>query len=820
MVAELESFGGRLKRYRKELGLTQAELAERVCCAAESIRKMEANRQRPSKLLAERLADALSLDTEERLIFMKLAQLVRRKPIAEGTPPSHSHNLSVPMTSLIGREQEVVNVCTLLRKSDVRLLTLTGPAGVGKTRLAIQVAYELLGDFPDGIFFVALASFQHPDQVIPAIAHTLQVRDGQVLTEYLKALLRTKHTLLILDNLEHLLPAAAHDIGDLLSATLSLKVLVTSRIALHLHGERQYNVPTLSVPDSRDPPTPDQLTRYDAVHLFVERARAVKPDFTVTEANAHAVAEICRRLDGLPLAIELAAAHSKMFPPPVMLTRLGTCLEFLARDAVNVPARHQTMRNAITWSYDLLNEAEQALFRRLAVFINGCTLEAAEVVCPVENEPPPDSIVTLMASLLDKSLVYVVEEPPEEPRFMMLETIREYAQERLVECGEVDTLRQQHCAYYTALMRQAAPMLEKPTRKTWMERLKREYGNLCAALEWTLEQKDGLTIVDLGGALLPFWYSYGQPGELKQWVETALAIGQNLLPANHAAGLELLGCIYADMHSDYAHAQTLYEQALALWRESGDLLSVAEVLGRLGLVAMEQGDYARSYAFHEESLNLRRRLGDPVALQGGLECLGVLLLRQGDLERARQVFSESLELGRQSDDPQSTAFALDNLGEIAFYQGDYDQARILHEQALQIWRDVGDMRGVSFSLSALGLVVLYQGYADQAQEFLNESTQLRWEWQDRDGISWNLGRLAEVAAVQEEYERAARLWGMAETLRQTLHIPLPPIERDRLERTFNGARIQLGRAAWESAVDQGRHTPIDQAVAYALQRSG
>lgn len=817
MIADT-SFGQCLKAYRKARDLTQEELAELVGCASESIRKMEANRQRPSKYLAGLIAAQLELPPEEQKAFVHLARSrLGSLNYQETTGPAQHTVIGLPsqLTSLIGRVKEIAVVCAFLRGSEVRLLTLTGPGGVGKTRLAMQAATKLVDHFPDGAYFVDLTSIDKPGLVAASIAQALRIQETgeRLLMKHIRAFLHNKRLLLVLDNFEHLLQAAPH-IADLLEAAPDLNILVTSRAVLHLYGEHEFAVPPLAIPDLAHLPPSDQLAQYDAIKIFIERARAVKADFDITEANASAVVEICTRLDGLPLAIELAAAHSKLLSPHAILTRLEDRFTLLSTAAPNLPERHQTLHNTIDWSYGLLSETEQTLFRRLGVFVGGFTLEAAEAVC---GEPASysASILDGIASLLDKSLLQRSDDSNGDNRFLMLETIRTYALEQLKGSGASDALYQRHLAFYLEMAKEASPKSVGLNCWAHLEHLETERGNLRAATQWALDQGLGDTVVQMCSALVHFWYIFGQPGEIHLWLETVLDL--DLQPPVRARALGLMGYVLAFMQIDYRHAETYYEQASSLWRELGDAKSESDVLCQMGTLMMERGEYARSRFLHEQSLAIREKMGDRDGVIGIRESLGVVLMRLGELEGAQQIFQESLSWWQARGETLATAFALNYLGATALYQGNYEQSRAMHEQALALWQAAGDTRGVSAALNALGPVALYQGQVEQAKAYLKQSLRLRWECQDYDGIAWNLERLAEVAFAQEQLDRGARLWGSAEGLRESINSPLFPVERSRYERPFAEARTRLGESAWALAHFAGRMMPIEQAVVSGLE---
>src|SRR6266567_2165773 len=508
------------------------------------------------------------------------------------------YNLPTQLTPLIGREQEIQAVCSLLRHPEVRLVTLTGPGGVGKTRLSLQVATELLDGFADGICFVPLAPLRDPDLVVPIIAQVLGLKEAneQPLRDLLQASLQDKRLLLLLDNFEQIL-AAAPKLSDLLADCPHLTILVTSRAVLHLRGEHEFPVPPLTLPDFTHLPESEALSQYAAVALFLECARAVKSDFELTPANSRAIAEICIRLDGLPLAIELAAARSKLLPPQALLARLRHRLQVLTSAAQDAPVRQQTLRHALAWSYDLLDAREQRLFRRLSVFVGGCALEAVEGLSTTLGERPSD-VLDGVASLMDKSLLQHTGQDGEEPRLVMLETIREYGLEALVASGEMERTRQAHASYYLALAEQAELELGGPQQAVWLDRLEREHDNLRAALSWMVEQGETQQSMEmalrLGGALRPFWWGRGHWSEGRTFLERALAAGGSfpdprIDPSVRAKAL-IAAANLAFVQSDYEQTEVLCEESLALYRELGDHYGIAFSLYRLGNVAWVRGN--------------------------------------------------------------------------------------------------------------------------------------------------------------------------------------------------------------------------------------
>ena len=812
-----KSFGNILKQTRQARDLTQAELAEQIGCATESLRKMEANRRRPSRFLATRLADILALSVEERPEFLTLAR-TRIEAASPQPAPARTRsvvNLPAQMTSLVGRQQDLKIACKLLRKPGIRLVTLTGPGGVGKTRLAAQVALKLLDDFPGGVYFVPLAAIADASSVASAIAQVLHIRaTSDQFSIHFGAHFGRKPILIVLDNFEHVLPAAPL-VAELLSAAPSLRILVTSRTALNLYGEHELNVPLLTIPDLKSLPPSAQLTQYEAVRIFVERTRALKADFTVTDANAAAVAEICCRLDGLPLALELAAAYGKLLSPLMLLDHLKKAPLDLASSAFNLPERHSTLRNTIQWGYELLSPGEQDLFQQLSVFLGGCTLEAIDAICALRE----GSVLEQLGSLLDKSLIQQVETAVGEHRYVMLETIRSYASEQLCQSGREQQVYERHLAYYLKLAEGIAPkLLVGAEQWQWLKRLEQELGNLRAAIQWALQHQVGESVVRLCSNLEYFWYEFGDPAEIYQWIETVLAQEANLPTPIKATALRFTGYVLMTMQIDYPRAQMFFEEALRLWQALDNPAETVNTMAQLGIVTLELGDYKRSQSLYEECLRISESLGDTKGVLWDREWLSIVWMRQGYPQKARQVFGESVQWWHQQGDTQAEAFALNNLGVAAMYEKDYAQARVFQEKALALCKAIGDVRGVSAGLNALGPVALHQGQAAEAYAFLSESLSLCWEHQDYNGIAWNLERLGEVAFAQADWVRGAQLWGAAEGLREKYHSPLFPADQQRYEPALAAAHRQVGETAWSMACAAGRAAPIEEIVKYALEK--
>ncbi len=784
-----------------------------------------------------------------------------------GFPPlktldAYSNNLPIQPTPLIGREQEVATVAALLRRDDLRLLTLTGPGGTGKTRLGLQVAAELSDRFADGVFFVNLAPLSDPELVIPATAQVLDVKEigGQPLLELLKGSLREKHLLLLLDNFEQVVGAAMY-VADLHAACPNLKVMVTSRMTLHIRGEQEYAVPPLAVPDPKHLPDLVVLSQYEAVALFIQRAQATRPEFQVSNANAPAVAEICVRLDGLPLAIELAAARIKVLPPQALLARLGQRLAVLTGGAKDVPARQQTLRNTIEWSYQLLDAQEQQLFRRLSAFVGGCTLEAIEAVCDaLDNDNGAVSVLDGVASLIDKSLLQQTEWDGEEPRLVMLETIREYGLEALETSGEMEGTRRAQAVYYLWLAEEVEPELTGPQQTMWLERLEREHENMRAVLQWSLEQAGDEeatqrkeTALRLGAALRRFWMIHGHIREGRSFLEQALTARRGIMATVRAKALQAAAslAVFAN-DTEWAErlceesltlcrelgdkagiAFSLYqlgelamttgnpimarmrtEEALALWREVGDKEGIAWALLNLAWFVSDQGEYARAHALLEESLAMHRASGNKRGIARSYFLLAwLLLVSQGDPARARSLLEEGLALSQEVGDKESMAECLSFLGRLALSQGDTTAGRSLLQECMRLFREIGGQWGIAESLSALAQVEASQGDLAVARTLYEKSLTIAREWNYKVLLPSCLEGLAGVVAAQGDPVWAAQLWGAAESLREVMGTSIFPVYRASYDRSVAAARTQLGEKAFAAAWAQGRMMTPEQALA-------
>jgi len=728
------------------------------------------------------------------------------------------NNLPLQATPLIGREWEVGEVCGRLGQEEVRLLTLTGPGGTGKTRLALQAAADLLEDFEDGVFFVPLAATTDPDLFLTQVAGALGLQEsGDVpLEDLLKEYVGHRKLLLLLDNFEQILSAVAL-VGELLSAAPRLKVLATSRIPLGIYGEHDYAVPPLSVPDTKRLPSIEVLSQYEAVRLFIERASAAKRGFEITSENAPAVAEICVRLDGLPLAIELAAARVRLLPPKVLLTRLANRLKLLTGGAKDLPVRQRTLRGAIEWSHDLLEEGEKILFARLAVFSGGRTLEAIEAVCDAEGDLPVDALEGV-SSLLDKSLLVREESSEEESRFVMLETIHEYAREKLHESGEAEELSRLHAEYFLAFTEDAEPELEGPDQVAWMERLEADYDNCRAALSWLVEVGEAELALRIGAALSLFWRIRGHLSEGRRWLSEGLSGGDAAPAGVRARAMLGLGEL-AWKQGDYPQGEEKLEASLALCREAGDRRGEAQALNSLGFIASERNDLERAEKLLEESLALGRKAGMPVVINSALNSLAALAVYRNDYARATVLLEEGLGIARAAGDVRSIAIHTTSLGATAVVTGEFERAEVLLKEGREMFWKLGDWLHVSVADINLGNLALARNDFDLAEKQCLKVILDLQERADVFGIDGALDILASVRASRGEIRRAAQIWGGVEGYRDARGVPWAPDEREMIEPHIEAAHTRLDRAAWEREWERGKSMTLDQTVHYALEDS-
>ena len=734
--------------------------------------------------------------------------------------------LPVPRSRLIDREQELTQARALLEREDVGLVTLIGPGGVGKTRLALQVAANAAPQFADGVAFISLASLKDPQLVVPTIARALDLSvTGQAtVNEQLVDYLRPRQLLLVLDNAEQLVATAAPLATQALELASRLKLLVTSREPLRVREERTVPVAPLGLPDPAHLPDLEYLLQVPAIALLVERAQEARPDFALTTENAAAIVEICQRLDGLPLALELAAARLSLLTPLALLARLSHRLPLLSRGARDLPARQQTLRSTIAWSYDLLETGEQQLFRRLSIFVGGFTLEAIQTVCLPQTSgassvQAEEEAATLeqLAELLDKSLVQAQQSSRGEPRFTMLETIREYATEQLAASGEEAAMQERHAHYFLRLAEEVEPHLHSPEWDIWLERLSREDANLRAALAWSKANEDVVeTGLRLAGALYYYWFLLGSLHEGRTWLEGMLArTGSSERSA--ARGQALLGAGWlAWVEGDFEAASPHAEASLPLLREAGDKRLIGRAEWLLGLVRVIQGNTMAARPLLEESRTLFKDLGDVWSEAFTLYYLGSVAYRSSDQALARAYYEESLQLFQAKRDVQNAALVLSALEVTISSQGDQELARSLHQQLQQLIQQARNRGALGLFLITIGDIWLYRlGDEPQAKVLYREGLSLLQDLRrvgNALGIIKGLAGLAEVAAAQGQAERAGRLFGAATRL-----LPATSSYREEVHRRSTAARAHLDAATFEAGWTAGQAMTVEQAITEALQ---
>jgi predicted ATPase/DNA-binding winged helix-turn-helix (wHTH) protein len=724
-------------------------------------------------------------------------------------------NLPELLSSFVGRERELAELKQ--RLPTTRLLTLTGVGGIGKTRLAQQAAAEVLAAYRDGVWFVDLAPLRDPALVPSALAQVLQVTEsaGQPLVNALCNHLRTKETLLILDNCEHVLDACARLAEVLLRETAQVTMLATSREPLHLTAEHSYPLAPLPLPDPQA--DAQSIARSDAVQLFVKRARQHRPHFDLQGQRARSVAEICVRLDGIPLALELAAARVAVLPVEQIVRLLDQRFRLLTSGNRELP-RHQTLRAMLDWSFELLDDAEKAVFARLSVFAGGWTLAAATEVCcgaPIAK----DEMVYVLIGLIEQSLVVADEDGD---RYRMLETVREYAKERLAGGSAADAVRHRHRHrdYFLALAEEVEPKLMGADQATWLQGLDEEHDNLRLALEWSLVNVGSEAGFRLCGALHWFWIVRGHRAEGRAWCERILGKsgGEERTP-ERAKALNATGLL-AYHQGDFSAARAGYEESLAIRRKLNDRGGIATSLNNVGNLTLDQGDLPAAKALFEESLAIARQLGDRRLMTYTLGNLGTVAFHQNDYPVARTLYEECLATLRELEDRVRIAIVLNNLGELTFEQGDYAAARALHEESLAIRRELDDPGGIAFSMKNLGEVAFEVGEFRIAGGLYKEGLAIRRKLGDREGIAYVLEGHAAVLAALGDCLHAARIGGAAQRLREEIGAPLLPNERTRYDRRIAAARTALGDGlAFDRAWKEGRALTLERAIELALGKT-
>ena len=738
-------------------------------------------------------------------------------PQGEEPVESPRHNLPVPRTSFVGREREMLEVKRELAMT--QLLTLTGTGGSGKTRFALEVARSLLGAYPDGVWLVELAPLSEGALIPQAVARALgaQERPGEPLTDTLAEVLRTEQTLLVLDNCEHVVEAVAQLVDVLLDACQRLRVLATSREVLGIAGETTWLVSSLSVPDPRQRPTTEELERYESVRLFAERAHYRNPAFALTRQNARAVARICERLDGIPLAIELAAARVGLSAEQIA-TRLDDSLKLLTTGSRTASARQRTLRGALDWSYDLLSEPERVLFGRLSVFAGGWMLEAAEAL-GVGEDIEEGEVFDLLLRLVDKSLVVAEASAGGAVRYRMLEPVRQYAREKLEQSGEAEQTRRSHAEYFLALAEEAELRLRGATQLVWHERLEAEHDNMRAALSCSLGGTDAAMGLGLAGMLSRFWIMGGHVSEGRRWLEEALMKGGEAPPGVRAKALWGLGDL-ASWQGDQERGRTYVGEALALYRELGDKKGIAYSLCGLGMIEMFRGDHDSARALFEEGLEVARESGDGWTIGYALNRRALSAHDDGDLEGANALWEEALALGRKLGDTEGVNTVLVNMGYAQCVLGNHERAEALAGEALALNREMHDTPGEALGLMLLGIAKMQGGELERAGGLLEESLALHWELGLERDLAECLEVMAEVAGGLGQERRAARMWGAAGALREAIDNPWAPSERRLHEPYLSAARSRMGVSEWTGAWQEGRAMSMEEAIEYALSEDG
>ncbi len=809
------SFGGRLRRLRQAAGLSQEALAERAGLTAAAIGALErGERRHPYPHTLHALASALGLsDGEREALFMSVPRRGAggsRETATEAAGAPRPLQPPSPLTPIVGRERDIDIVTGLLQRGGARMVTLTGPPGVGKTRLGIEVA-RLVGDsFEAGAVWVDLAPVSEVDLVPATIARALGLQEaaGLLVSEALESYLARRHALLVLDNFEHLL-AAAPSVAALLERCPRLSALVTSREALRLRGEHVVEVPPLGVPDAGPDGAAKGVEDSEAVALFVQRAGAAVPGFDLSDGDAPRVAAICARLDGIPLALELAAAQLRYMSPAALLARLEGGVGLPEGAPRDLPARQRSLRAAIDWSHRLLNAPEQELFRRLAVFAGGFTQEAAHAVCSGDGPATGDRLRVLTA-LVDKSLVQARPDPNGETRFSMLETVREFAAERLVESGERVALATRHAGYFSELAQSAEPHLTSGSREVWLRQLDIEAANLRAALAWSASGGDPCAGLRLAGVLGWFWIMRGYVAEASRWAAFFLRRETEACEAGDRAGALYAAAALAWKRGEHATARRYAEESVALRRALGDARRLALSLAMAGLVATSQGDLKVARALHEEALSLSRERDDDWGIAYALSNLGDALLQKGDLATARRLYDEGLERFTKADDAWGRAIVLHALGAIAWAEGDAAAARDRYGASVALCRTIGNSENLARGLLGLAAATLREVEPDDAERQLMESLAIWRDFGSSAGVAVCLAGLASVQAARGRYREAARLFGGAKARSEgQVFLVDPELFSEWLEETRDG----LGEAAFTEAGTPGAPATVDELLA-------
>lgn len=759
------------------------------------------------------------LGVEPEAATLALYEQIKRGDSWDPTPKA-TLNLPAQTTPFLGRALELQRLRAWLQDPHLRLITLTGPGGMGKTRLALQAGFDLAFEFTDGIYFVPLAALRDPALVAATIAQSLGVTShgAQSIEEILEAYLSPREILIILDNYEHLLPSA-NLLAQLLAACPRLTLLVTSREPLRLRGEQLYPVPPLDLPTPADlqaTPAPEGLLHFGAVGLFVQQARAIQPDFALTSAEATTIVEVCRRLDGLPLAIELAAARVNLMAPSAMLTQLdkaaNTALHFLTEGARDLPARQQTMRATIAWSYDLLTPPEQQLCQRLSVFLGGALLPAIESVTPAGFDVP---LTTLLESLCDKNLIQKTASDP--VRFTMLETIREFAWDALQHAGALTATRHAHAQYFLQWAESIDPHLNGPDQGQWLTVLENDHDNLRATLTWALESQSTETAQRLAGSLWRFWDVHGHVPEGRRWLEQALAPAAITPPPVRAKALNGLGMLLW-YQGDFDQSRATFTEALNIRRALNDSYGLAISLNNLGMVNWSLGNYDRALDLYAECLKFDQANNDVMGQGFSYGNLGLVYHHQGDFEKAHYYFEQSRVIFQQEGNRRHEAFAQHNLAMVCYQQGNYAQARALYTESLRTKEEISDKWGIATTLVYLANVTLAEGDFPQTRQLLTRALQLHEELGDRPRLAAVFDGLAALAVAEAQPQKAVQLFAVADQLRRTSAAHLHATDKLNRDRNLDPLRTQLPTPQFDSLWSTGQSLPLDAALKLALEK--